>query len=835
MRYIFSSLAIGGAMCALIQSGSIAQGTAEDYRRAAEIGRQMSMRVYKTSVKPHWIDADRFWYRNDLAGRKREFILVDAAAATRKPAFNTTAVAAALTKTLGRSVEADRLPVDNIQIDPKSGAITIQVGTQAYLVGLDDKLTPVKSDLGRARAFTPGRGPRRSGASADETTLTFVNATAGEVRLFWLDSEGARHDYGALKAGAQREMHTYATHVWLATDASGRSLVVFQAGASAELAEIKQVEDGPVRQPERRSPGVSPDGKWRAYIRDYNLYVVQTVQGASEITLSKDGTKNDRYEEAINWSPDSSHLLTFKVVPAQEHKVYLVESSPSDQLQPKLHANDYLKPGDQIDHPRPHLFDVIASHEVPVSDALMPEPWAIDEVVWDADSKRVTMLYNQRGHQVMRLVAIDAGTGGTTAVIDEKAKTFIDWTNKVYLNRLPATHEAVWMSERDGWNHLYLYDTRTGTVKNQITKGEWVVRGVDRVDPESRTIWFRAGSIVPGQDPYYIQYAKVKFDGTGLTLLTQGDGTHTIDYAPGRKYLVDSWSRLDMAPVTALRRADSGAKIMDLEVGDDTALKSAGYSLPERFVSKARDGVTDIYGVICRPSKFNPNHKYPVIENIYAGPQGSFVPKEFGRASGLQSMAELGFIVVQIDGLGTNNRSKAFHDVCWKNLSDAGFPDRILWIKAAAAKYPYMDLTRIGIYGTSAGGQNALGGMLLHGDFYKVGMADCGCHDNRMDKIWWNEQWMGWPVGPEYAANSNVTYASRLSGKLLLMVGEMDTNVDPASTMQVVNGLIKANKDFELLVMPGAGHGVAGTPYGRRRLEDFMVRNLLGLEPRNGG
>ncbi len=195
-------------------------------------------------------------------------------------------------------------------------------------------------------------------------------------------------------------------------------------------------------------------------------------------------------------------------------------------------------------------------------------------------------------------------------------------------------------------------------------------------------------------------------------------------------------------------------------------------------------------------------------------------------------MAELGFIVVQIDGMGTNYRSKAFHDVCWKDLADAGFPDRILWIKAAAAMYPYMDLTRVGIYGTSAGGQNALGGLLLHGDFYKVGVSDCGCQDNRMDKIWWNEQWMGWPVGPEYAASSNVTYASRLQGKLLLMVGEMDSNVDPASTMQVVNALIKANKDFEFLDMPGANHGVAGTPYGKRRLEDFLVRNLLGVEPR---
>jgi len=245
--------------------------------------------------------------------------------------------------------------------------------------------------------------------------------------------------------------------------------------------------------------------------------------------------------------------------------------------------------------------------------------------------------------------------------------------------------------------------------------------------------------------------------------------------------------------------------------------------------------------LIVRPRSFDPSKKYPVVENIYAGPHGSFVPKTFwpfgfqsggDKVIGMQSMADLGFVVVQIDGMGTLNRSKAFHDVAWKNIADAGFPDRILWIKAAAAKYPYMDLTRVGIYGTSAGGQNSLGGLLLHADFYKVGVSDSGCQDNRMDKIWWNEQWMGWPVGPEYTASSNVTYASKLQGKLLLMVGEMDTNVDPASTMQVVNAFIKANKDFELLVMPGAGHGVAGTPYGRRKLQDFLVKNLLGVEPR---
>ena len=256
----------------------------------------------------------------------------------------------------------------------------------------------------------------------------------------------------------------------------------------------------------------------------------------------------------------------------------------------------------------------------------------------------------------------------------------------------------------------------------------------------------------------------------------------------------------------------------------------AGWKPPEVFTSLARDGKTDIWGVIYRPSNFDPSKKYPVIENIYAGPQGSFVPKSFAGYNQMQSLAEIGFIVVQVDGMGTNYRSKAFHDVAWKNLKDAGFPDRVLWHKAVAAKYPWYDITRVGIYGTSAGGQNSLGGLLFFPDFYKVGVSSAGCHDNRMDKIWWNEQWMGWPIGPEYAESSNVDNAYRLQGKVLLIVGEMDNNVDPSSTLQVVNQLIKRNKDFDLLVIPGALHTNGGA-YGDHKRFDFFSRHLLGTKP----
>jgi dipeptidyl aminopeptidase/acylaminoacyl peptidase len=317
-----------------------------------------------------------------------------------------------------------------------------------------------------------------------------------------------------------------------------------------------------------------------------------------------------------------------------------------------------------------------------------------------------------------------------------------------------------------------------------------------------------------------------------LTPFTSEDGTHTVTFSEDKQFYVDTWSRVDSPPVSVLKQTSNQQTVMELEKADITALKATGWQSPEVFMTKGRDGTTDIWGVIIRPTNFDPSRKYPVIENIYAGPQGSFVPKPWSTQTGMMSLAEFGFVVVQIDGMGTSNRSKAFHDVAWQNLGDAGFPDRILWHKAVAAKYPFYDLTRVGIYGTSAGGQNALGGLLFHPEFYHVGYANSGCHDNRMDKIWWNEQWMGWPLGDHYSKSSNVDNANLLKGRLMLLVPEMDTNVDPSSTMQVVDRLIKAGKTFELVVVPGANHG-AGGPFTTRKRNDWFVKNLLGLDPPN--
>ena len=553
-----------------------------------------------------------------------------------------------------------------------------------------------------------------------------------------------------------------------------------------------------------------------------------------EFALTTDGTEADGFAGRVSWSPDSRRLVAVRTEAGDDRQVNLIESAPSDQLQPKLHSSRYLKPGDRMPRSRPCLFDVDARSSIPIAGGYFPNPWSIGDVRWEPDSSRFTFLYNQRGHQVLRVLAVDAETGACRILIEERARTCVDYAYKRFCHFTADGAELVWMSERDGWNHLYLYGAATGHVKNRITRGEWVVRRVEHVDDDARQVWFMASGVHEGQDPYYLHLCRAGFDGDDFTVLTTEDGTHSVAFSPDRRLFVDTWSRVDAPPASTLRRSENGVAVMDLERGDWTELRATGWKPPEQFVAKGRDGCTDIHGVIWVPSDFDADGVYPVVEHIYAGPHGSCAPKVFQLHHRGQEMAELGFVVVQMDGMGTSDRSKAFHDVCWRALGDSGFPDRIEWMRAAAETRPYMDLSRVGIYGGSAGGQSTLRALLAHGDFYGVGVSDCGCHDNRMDKVWWNELWMGWPVSAHYREHSNATHAARLQGKLLLVVGELDTNVGPASTMQVVAALIEADKDFDLFVVPCGGHGIAEAPYGNRRRQDFLVRHLLGVEPRHG-
>jgi dipeptidyl-peptidase-4 len=818
---------------------SAAQGTRSDYERANRLRQITENKVFGDRVRPNWLAGNtRFWYRVETGADRHRFVLVDAESGSRGPAFDHGRLADALKKAGLGDARPESLPIDRVEFDPDSQRLLFRSRGKWWVCDLASYGLSEQPEREMPAAARPvERAPKASRRTGPETEITFLNSTESEVELFWLDFEGERRSYGRLGPGGRRSQHTYAGHVWLVVDRRGEALAVFVAEEEPTLAEI----DGPsaakpaVDVPDRKSRprrGVSPDDQWQAFIEDHNVYLRHTKTG-EQSALSDDGTAEDSYGDRLYWSPDSRKLVAIRTKQGDDRKVYYVESSPNDQLQPKLHSYDYLKPGDRIPLDKPPLFDVASRKPIPVSDDLFSNPWSVRDVRWAPDSSRFTFVYNQRGHQVLRIVAVDAATGEARAIVDEQSNTFIDYANKQFARYLDETGEIIWMSERDGWNHLYLYDAQAGRVKSQITQGPWVVRGVEFVDEKARQVWFRAGGIRPEQDPYYVHYCRVNFDGSGLVILTEGDGTHSVRFSPDRQFLVDTWSRVDLAPVTELRRSGDGSLVCPLERADWGALVKTGWQPPERFVGKGRDGKTDVYGVIFRPTRFDPARKYPVIEEIYAGPQGAFVPKSFAAYHKAQSMAELGFIVVKIDGMGTSHRSKEFHDVCWKNLADSGFPDRILWIRAAAEQRPYMDLTRVGIYGGSAGGQSALRALLAHGDFYQVAVADCGCHDNRMDKIWWNELWMGWPVGPHYAEQSNVTQAHKLQGKLLLIVGAKDQNVDPASTMQVVDALIKADKDFDLLVIPGTGHGAAETPYGNRRRQDFFVRHLLGVEPRS--
>lgn len=624
--------------------------------------------------------------------------------------------------------------------------------------------------------------------------------------------------------------------------ADKKGLAAFFSKKQKKLAEslLKEEEKRPDRWRRREEapvPVVSPDKKWEAYVKDNNLYLSpvrdekEKDKPKEEIALTMDGTANLRYDGwSIIWSPDSRKLATVKVRDVQERRIPLIESSPSSQKQPILQWRNYVKPGDVLPVYLPVLFDVEARKQMALNVTSYENQFYLNLTGWREDSRAFTFEFNQRGHQRYVIGEVSAADGSIRHLVDEQTKTFIYYYNN-YRYDLDDGKELLWISERDGWRHLYLIDGTSGQVKQQVTKGEWVVRQVDYVDETNRVVYFTASGFNKGEDPYNLHYCRINLDGTGFTDMTPENGNHRVTFSADRSYFTDVYSRPDLPPVSQLKRTSDASVVAGLQRCDVSALQAESWQMPEVFCAKGRDGQTDIWGNIYRPMHFDASKSYPVVEFIYAGPHDSHVDKDFKPAHHLVSkLVELGFIVVSIDGMGTSNRSKAFHDVCWKNLKDAGFPDRIAWMKAAGAKYKYMDLNRVGIYGWSAGGQNAMAALLFHNDFYKVAVALCGCHDNRMDKIWWNEQWMGYPIDASYSTSSNVDNAYRLKGKLLLINGELDDNVDPASTLQVVSALMKANKNFEQLYLPGKTHSLGG-PFEMHKMHDFFVKNLLGQEP----
>jgi hypothetical protein len=836
--------------------------------------------VYKDRITPHWLaDKTRFWYRNDLAGKTKEFVLVDAGKETRERAFDHEKLAAALSRAAGVAYRADQLPFEAIEFAAQS---RVEPDAQR-------PFGPGPStERGRDARDTQGQGdPKR-----DLSRLGTQDALATAQVRFTVEGTTWACDLG--------------TYTCTKTDLGP---IQSPAGDAQGASRFGRRGSGPGR--ERSSSVDSPDGRWAAFVKDHNVFV-RSKAGEQEVQLSTDGAEDNAYG-LLSWAPDSQTLVAWRIEPADGKEVHLIESSPKEGGRARFSKRPYALPGDKFRTYELNLFDIETRKQIKPEVDRSEHGWESPRLHWsvagpswrgrpalgrqgqdgletqgqdarqsgmgfqpmdhrqDADATKsrgrdvrdtqghgdpkrdlsrlgtqdalatrgCCLAYEKvdRGHQRFRVIAVDADTGQARNLIDEKTETFI-WTAHTenlalrLVNWLDKSDEILYVSERDGWRHLYLIDAVKGEVRNQITKGEWVIRGIDLIDEDARQVWFHAGGRNAGEDPYFVHYYRVNFDGSGLVALTEGNGTHSIQYSPDRRYLIDTYSRVDLAPVHELRRVSDGKLVCPLEKADICELVAGGWTPPEVFVAKGRDGQTDIWGIIARPKDFDPSRKYPVIEYIYAGPQGSFVPKRFSAYRQFANLTDLGFLVVQIDGMGTANRSKAFHDVCWKSLKDGGFPDRILWHQAAAQKYPYYDIRRVGIYGNSAGGQNAGGAVLFHPEFYKVSVASCGCHDNRMDKASWNEQWMGYPVGPCYSECSNIDNAHRLQGKLFLIVGEMDNNVPPESTMRFVDALVKAEKDFDLLVIPGGGHGMGGA-YGQRRMQDFFVRHLLGTEPPN--
>ncbi|KAL4728502.1 hypothetical protein ACLX1H_005250 [Fusarium chlamydosporum] len=788
--------------------------------------------IESTTVTPRWLPGGNvFWYKQSPEPGKHQFFLVDAVQKRRELAFDHKQLAESLRQKTNEEVSDLALPFTWIEPVPEESSVRFRFDNRKWQFGPDKKLEEWDGDFITEPEGMLQKEVLSSHSSAD-VTVDFVNRTGKTLRVYWLNWDAKPVYYLTINNGETKRQRTYVGHVWRLVDVSDEKFRAVYAAPDAGMhtAVIENLSDS--------IPGISPpisDGEPGAkddpaelenrslHVRDFELWY-KDDEGQNH-QLSRNCSKENPFDkDCIYPSTDKQYAVVWQYTPAQDHKINLVESSPEDQIEPKLHTKEYLKPGDHVRIDRPRLFDLKNRREVPTDDTLFKNPYKLRNIGWNKNRKEYLFYFNERGHQHVRVIGISTD-GNVRVIVEESSNTFVDY-RKSYHKVLKDSNELLWASERDGYNHLYLIDMITGTVKTQITKGSWMVNVIDFVDEEARRVWFQAYGLKDGEDPYHAHLARVNFDGSDFKILTDGDGTHSWAFSQDRRYLIDTWSRVDSPPTTVLRNGESGEQIMELEKGDLEDLDDKGWCSPERFVAPGRDGGTLIYGIIIRPAHFDSTKKYPVLDAIYAGPHDFHVHKTFSPLSPQRQWADQGYVVVEIDGMGTNWRGKAFHDVCYKNLRDSGLPDHIGWLKSAASTRPWIDLSRVGIMGGSAGGQNAVAGMLHHSAFFKAGIADSGCHDNRMDKIWWNELWMGYPVDEAYEKSSNITHASKLKGALMLIVGDLDDNVDPSSTFQMVNALNKAGKNYEFLFIPGGKHCCGSGKYGLARQSEFFKRHL---------
>jgi len=746
--------------------------TATDYAHAEQLMSYNANRLVYGAERATWLSDDRFWYRSTSPDGS-EFIIVDAATGQAKSAFDHAALASALSTATGAHFDARHLPT------------------------------------------------RVLGFSEDGATISFA------IR-------GKRWEC---------DLHTYECTAKEAIGAVGLAPPSESLAAQAAAA---------------RNESLSPDGKNAVFIRDYNLWV-RDVAGGKETQLTTDGVKDFGYatdnagwthsdRPIVLWSPDSRKIATYQQDQRGDGEMYLVHTQVGH---PTLEEWKYPLPGDPVvttilrvvidlDGPRVVRFQMPPDqHRSTLCDDVACRAGDWSDVQWSPDSTHVAFVSTSRDHKHEQLRVADAATGEIRDVLHEDVSTFYESGNGgVDWRYLPASNEVIWFSERDNWGQLYLYDLQSGQLKNQITTGEGNVTQVLRVDEKNRLIYFLAVGKEKGRDPYFIHFYRIGFDGSGLKLLTPENANHEVTISHSGKYFVDSYSTPDTPPVTVLRDA-SGKLMATVQKANISRLLATGWKPPVPFTVKARDGVTDLYGLMFKPTDLDPNKKYPIINHIYPGPQtGSVGSRSFSAARGdCQSLAELGFVVVEIDGMGTPWRSKKFHEAYYGDMGDNTLPDQVAGMKQLAQRYPWIDIDRAGIYGHSGGGFATADAMFRYPDFFKVGISESGNHDNREYEDDWAEKWQGLLVhnpdgSTNYDGQANQLIAKNLKGHLLLAHGTIDNNVPPYNTLLVVDALIKANKDFDLIMLPNERHGYADdTPYMTRRRWDYFVRYLLGAEP----
>ena len=770
-RLAAPALALALAVPAFAQTRQV---TAAEYARAEQTLSPATMPlVYGYGVRPTWLPNDRFWYRVTQPTGS-EFILVDPAKGTRARAFDQAKIAAGLSEAAGTKYEASSLPFQTYEYTA-DGSIRVRVGQRRF---------DCNTDTGRC------------GALVDDREATRMPPAGG------------------------------------------------RGGAGGG-----------------RPESLSPDGKRAAYIKDYNLWVRDVATG-QEKQLTTDGVKSFGYatdnagwthsdRAIVAWSPDSKKIATFQQDERGVGMMHLVRTAAGH---PQLMSWAYPLPGDsvittiqrviiEVDNPKVIRLQMPADqHRSTLCDhiACRGGDWA--DVEWYPDGSKVAFVSTSRDHKQANLRIADAVTGAVRDVYEEKVATqFESGNGKVNWHVLPASNEFIWFSERDDWGQLYLYDLTTGKLKNKITTGEGNVTQLLRTDEKTRTLWFGCVGKTPGRDPYFRQLCRIGMDGKRFEILTPENGDHDISLSPSGKYFVDTYSQPNVPGVTVLRD-DNGKLIATLEKTDISKLVASGWKPPQPIIVKARDGKTDLYGLMYTPSKLDSTKKYPIINRIYPGPQtGSVGTRQFGPSRGdNQALAELGFVVVEIDGMGTPWRSKSFHDAYYGRMGDNTLPDQVAGMKELAQRYRFIDIDKAGIWGHSGGGFATAGAMFRYPDFFKVGIAESGNHDNRVYEDDWGERYQGLLTregsGPNatdnYAAEANQTLAKNLKGKLLLAHGTIDDNVPPDNTTLVVDALIKANKDFDLLMLPNQAHGFGTmSSYMMRRRWDYFVKHLQGAEP----